>query len=217
MSLQGRCINFARVKEEPARAPPRQPPPPPPKLDQEPLMRPTSAPPNRPPSHAPSISRSPHGPPPCRAPPGPPRQPPSRPPPRPGNIRWEQWTTFITLNSLSLSTLMLVFIFKPLAHSAEVLHLLLDSKKIHIWVTNYCLFPKLCWLGCLWSSWVGFWICFKRIMLFVIQQLAFVRLHEVSGFTWGQWVHIFGKAASFSFFCFWGFYRHWWFCMSGQI
>ncbi|XP_016084840.1 anthrax toxin receptor 1-like [Sinocyclocheilus grahami] len=83
--IQGRCINFTRVKAEEPRSPPRSNcplPPPPPPPDHQPLMRP---PPKRPPSRGPSINRSPPGPPPARAPPGPRGPPPSRPPPCPGN------------------------------------------------------------------------------------------------------------------------------------
>ncbi|CAB1343366.1 unnamed protein product [Coregonus sp. 'balchen'] len=85
--IQGRCINFTRIKnKESFRTPSARrsqtlPPPPPP--DQRPLVQPSSPPPHStppisiPPSRAPPSSRLPPGPPPARAPPGPP---PSRPP-----------------------------------------------------------------------------------------------------------------------------------------
>lgn len=85
--LQGRCINFTRVKEESAaakaqpRTPIHTPSPPPP--DYRPVTRTTSSSPTpiSPPTRSPPSGQVPPGPPPARIPPGLPCPPPSRPPP----------------------------------------------------------------------------------------------------------------------------------------
>jgi len=85
-SLQGRCINFTRVKEESAaaarvapRTPIHTPSPPPPDYGPVTTSPPPTAP--SPPARSPPSGQAPPGPPPSRLPPGLPCAPPSRPPP----------------------------------------------------------------------------------------------------------------------------------------
>lgn len=150
MCLQGRCINFTRVKDEAVSAPLHSPPPPPPApAEHRPLIHPsTSAPPNRPtrsPPRPPPV-RSPHGPPPSRIPP---RPPPALPPPCPGNQHWEQCRLLSTLK------------WVVAGRQKKKVNYWLSSEKDEMWAElgfgsalkeSYCLWIIMLWC---WSVYVG--------------------------------------------------------------